>query len=233
MPGNQPLLAAQISVHLCTGEDCVKAIIGRKVGMTRVLEDDRLVAATVVLAEPNAVLQVRTVERDGYSAIQLGMGDLKRANKPQQGHAKKANASVGRWAMEFKLAEGDTAPDAGSSVDVTSFAAGDVVDAMATSKGHGFTGTVKRHNFKMGPRSHGSMNVRAPGSIGSRYPQRVIKGRRMAGHYGDERTTVKHLTVLNVLPEQHLIVLRGSVPGVKGTRVVLTQSAPRAQKASK
>ncbi len=210
----------------------MKALIGRKVGMTRVLEDDRLVAATVVLAEPNAVLQIRTAETDGYRAVQLGTGDLKRANKPQQGHAKKANATVGRWAMEFRLADGEDAPEAGSMVDVTSFAVGDVVNAMATSKGHGFTGTVKRHNFKMGPRSHGSMNVRAPGSIGSRYPQRVIKGRRMAGHYGDERTTVKHLTVLGVLPDQHLIVLRGSVPGIKGTQVVLTESPRHVKKAS-
>ncbi len=116
-------------------------------------------------------------------------------------------------------------PAAGSAVAATLFQSGDIVDAVATSKGHGFTGTVKRHNFKMGPRSHGSMNVRAPGSIGSRYPQRVIKGRRMAGHYGDERTTVQHLKVLNVLPDQHLIVLKGSVPGIKGSRVVLHESA--------
>lgn len=208
----------------------MKAIIGRKVGMTRVLEDDRLVAATVVLAEPNVVLQVKTIEKDGYQAIQLGAGDVQRANKPQQGHAKKAGATVGRWAVEVAIAEGEDALSAGSAVEATIFQAGDIVNAVATSKGHGFTGTVKRHNFKMGPRSHGSMNVRAPGSIGSRYPQRVIKGRRMAGHYGDDRTTVQHLKVLDVLPDQHLIVLKGSVPGVKGTRVVLHES-PRFVKA--
>lgn len=202
----------------------MKAIIGRKVGMTRVLEDDRLVAATVVLAEPNAVMQIKTVAQDGYDAVQLGMGDIKRANKPQQGHAKKAGVTIGRWTVEFPLDASEETPAPGSAVNVTTFQAGDVVNAVGTSKGHGFTGTVKRHNFKMGPRSHGSMNVRAPGSIGSRYPQRVIKGRRMAGHYGDERTTVKHLVVLNVLPDQHLIVLKGSIPGVKGSRVVLTKS---------
>jgi large subunit ribosomal protein L3 len=210
----------------------VKAIIGRKVGMTRVLEEDRLVAATVVLAEPNAVMQIKTVDRDGYSAVQLGVGDIKGAKKPQQGHAKKAGVEIGRWTVEFPLIETDDVPVAGSNVDVSTFQAGDIVNAMATSKGHGFTGTVKRHNFKMGPRSHGSMNVRAPGSIGSRYPQRVIKGKRMAGHYGDERTTVKHLVVLNVMPEQHLIVLKGSFPGVRGSRVVLTQSTQPVTKAS-
>lgn len=211
----------------------MKAIIGRKVGMTRVLEDDRLVAATVVLAEPNAVMQIKTIETDGYSAVQLGVGDIKRANKPQQGHAAKAGVSIGRWTVEFPLDITEEAPIAGSSIDVTTFKAGDVVNAMATSKGHGFTGTVKRHNFKMGPRSHGSMNVRAPGSIGSRYPQRVIKGKKMAGHYGDVRTTVKHLVVLNVMPEQHLIVIKGSFPGVRGSRVVLTQSPQFIVKESK
>lgn len=189
-------------------------------------------AATVVVAEPNAVMQIKTVAQDGYAAVQLGMGDIKRANKPQQGHAKKAGVEIGRWTVEFPLDAADEAPVAGSSVDVTTFQAGDVVNAVGTSKGHGFTGTVKRHNFKMGPRSHGSMNVRAPGSIGSRYPQRVIKGKKMAGHYGDERTTVKHLIVLNVLPEQHLIVLKGSVPGIKGSRIVLTQSIQHMTKES-
>ncbi len=204
----------------------VKVIIGRKVGMTRVLEEDRLVAATVVLAEPNVVLQIKTTDIDGYQAIQLGAGDLKGAKKPQLGHAKKAGATVGRWAMEVPLNEGDDVPALGSAVEATLFQTGDIVNVVATSKGHGFTGTVKRHNFKMGPRSHGSMNVRAPGSIGSRYPQRVIKGRRMPGHYGDERTPVQHLTVLNVLAAQHLIVIKGSIPGVKGTRVEVHE-APR------
>ena len=192
--------------------------------MTRVLEGDNLVAATVVLAEPNAVMQIKTQERDGYRAVQLGIGDLKRANKPQQGHAKKAGVSVGRWTTEFRLEDTEEAPETGSEVTVSTFQTGDIVNTVATSKGHGFTGTVKRHGFKMGPRSHGSMNVREPGSIGSRYPQRVIKGRRMAGHMGDERVAVKHLVILDVIPEQHLLVIKGSVPGVKGTRVVVTAS---------
>lgn len=201
----------------------MNALLGRKVGMTRVTDKHgRLIAATVIQAEANAVTAVRTVEKNGYAAVQLGYGNPKKVAKPQQGQLAKANASVGRHMFEVRV-DGD-APELGSDVTVSIFTPGDVVNVIGTSKGHGFTGTVKRHNFTIGPRSHGSMNKREPGSIGAQQPQRVIPGKKMAGHMGNVRTTVKHLEVLDILPEQNLIVLRGSVPGVKGALVRVTKS---------
>jgi len=203
----------------------VKAILGKKVGMTRVVDKyGKLVGATVIQAQPNAVTQVKTIEKDGYSAIQLGADSIEKAAKPQQGHAKKANSSVGRWLVEFPASDGQEIPSAGDQVTVDSFQTGDVVNVIATSKGHGFTGTVKRHNFTIGPRSHGSHNMRQPGSIGAQQPQRVLKGKKMAGQMGGVRTTVKHLEVLDVLPQSHLLILKGAVPGIKGVRVIVSIS---------
>ncbi len=202
----------------------MKALIGRKVGMTRVVEDGKLVAATVIQAERCAVTQLKTVETDGYAAVQLGCGPVETAKKPQQGHAKKAGATVGQFFVEFRIDDPASSPKLGEELTVEVFATGDVVNVAGTSKGHGFTGTVKRHNFRIGPRSHGSMNQRRPGSIGSTYPQRVMPGKRMSGRMGGERTTVKHLPVLDVVPDERLVVLKGSVPGIKGSRVILTAS---------
>lgn len=205
-------------------------ILGRKVGMTRALDrEGNLVGATVIQATPNVVTQVKTTDRDGYVAVQVAFGDLAKAKKPQQGHAKKVNADIGQTFREVRPESSDAElPELGSQITVATFKPGDVVNAVATSKGHGFTGTVKRHNFAQGPRSHGSMNVNRPGSIGAQQPQRVIPGKRMAGHMGDERVTVKHLEVLDVMVDNSLIILKGAVPGIKGALIQLSIS-PRHQ----
>jgi len=205
----------------------VKTIVGKKVGMTRIVEDGKLVAATVIQAEPCIVTQVKTVDTDGYNAIQIGCGSGI-GNKPQQGHAKKAGSATSRFFIEFRVENPENEPKLGEAVTVDSLAVGDVVNSVGISKGHGFTGTVKRHNFRIGPRGHGGMNQRRPGSIGSTYPQRVLPGKKMAGRMGGERVTVKHLKVLDVLLDQQLIVIKGSVPGVKGARIIL-QASPRHQ----
>lgn len=212
----------------------MKALIGKKVGMTRVTDrHGNVVGATVLEVLPNTVTAVRTPERDGYAAIQLGTGDPAKAKKPQQGQLTKAGAKVGAVMREFRTDPTSPAGEAGSDgaglklgskLTVAVFAPGDIVNVTATSKGRGFAGTIKRHHFAQGPRSHGGMNVRAPGSIGAQRPQRVVKGRRMAGRLGGDRTTVKHLEVLDVVPEAHLLVLRGAVPGVRGAQVVVTAS---------
>lgn len=233
MSGNRSVSRRLIPALVCACTEHMKAILGTKVGMTRYLDGEQLVGATVIQAEPNAVTQVKTIERDGYRAIQLGAGDAKRANKPQQGHVKKAGVEVGRRFAEFRVLDESEMPEVGSPVTVTTFSVGDIVNAQATSRGRGFAGTIKRHHFKRGPKTHGSDNIRNPGSIGATFPQRVVLGRRMGGHLGDETTTVKHLEVLAVLPEDNLIVLRGSVPGVRGANVIITGSPRHQDLASK
>lgn len=201
----------------------MKTIVGTKIGMTRVVDENgKMIGATIIEATPNAVTQIKTLEKDGYSAVQLGYGDFKRANKPQLEHAKKAGASVGRNFIEVRGASEDV--KLGDSVAVDIFSAGDIVNVTGISKGHGFSGTVKRHNFAMGPRSHGSRNVRRPGSIGSVYPQHVFKGKKMPGRYGSDKTTVKHLKVVDILPEDNLIIVSGSMPGIRGSKLVISAS---------
>ena len=206
----------------------MKAIIAKKVGMTRVIDNGKMIGATVLLAEPCVVTQVKTQEKDGYSAVQLGCGELKNVKKPQLGHLKASQAKVGRNLIEFRVDDLEAAPKLGEEVTVKNFTAGDILNVTSQSKGHGFTGTVRRHNFRIGPRGHGGMNQRRPGSIGSTYPQRVIPGKKMAGQIGAARVTVKHLEVLDVLPEENLLVVKGSLPGIKGAQVVISAS-PRHQ----
>lgn len=202
----------------------MKTLLGQKVGMTRVTDKfGRLVGATVIEAKPNAVTLHRTAKKDGYDAIQIGYGDPTKLNKPQQGQLAKSKAASGKHMIEVRI-DASEMPELGSELTVETFSAGDIVNVVATSKGHGFTGTVKRHNFKIGPRSHGSMNQRRPGSIGAQQPQRVILGKRMGGHMGDERVTVKHLEILDVLPADNLIVIKGAVPGIKGALVQISTS---------
>lgn len=203
----------------------MKTLLGQKVGMTRVTDKrGRSVGATVIEARPNAITLHRTTDRDGYAAVQLGYGDPATLNKPQQGQLTKSKAQSGKHMVEVRTPVSEQLPELGSETTVEIFKPGDVVNVTATSKGHGFTGTVKRHNFRIGPRSHGSMNQRRPGSIGAQQPQRVILGKRMGGHMGDERVTVKHLEILDVLPSDHLIVIKGAVPGIKGALVRISAS---------
>ncbi|MBI2590171.1 50S ribosomal protein L3 [Candidatus Berkelbacteria bacterium] len=196
----------------------MKVILGRKVGMTRVAtHTGEIVGATVIEALPNSVVQIRSKANDGYSALQVGYGDPSRAKKPQRTQIEKIGAQAGAILKEFRM-EGEL-PQVGSSLNVTQFTLGDRVSVTSTSRGRGFAGTVKRHHFHMGPRSHGSMNIREPGSIGSTYPQRTIKGKRMAGRLGGRQATVHHLEILDILPDEHLLVIKGAVPGIRGAIV--------------
>ena len=194
------------------------AILARKVGMTqRFLEDGRVERVTVLEAGPCPVTGIRTVERDGYEAVQLAFGACKEKSltKAELGHLKKNDAPAHRVVREFRDEAGELL--VGNTVTVEAFSAGDKVKISGTSKGKGFQGTIKRHNFKRGPKSHGSHNVRAPGSIGaSATPSRVFKGIRGPGRMGGDRVTQKGLTVIDVLPRQNLLLVRGAVPGAKG-----------------
>jgi large subunit ribosomal protein L3 len=196
-------------------------ILGRKIGMTQVFtEEGERISATVIEAGPCWVTAVREQERDGYRAVQLAFGEAKerRLAKPRLGHLKKAGAPPLKHLAEFRLEDGsDEEPKIGEQVTVDAFEKGQRVKVSGTSKGKGFQGTIKRHNFHRGPVSHGSHNVRAPGSIGaSATPSRVIKGIRMPGHMGNRRITQLGLEVVEVDARRNLLILRGAVPGPRG-----------------
>ena len=195
----------------------VTGLIGKKVGMTQLFAADGTVQpATVLKAGPCVVVQAKTLETDGYEAVQLGFVEAKptKENRPSQGHFKKAGVPATRVRREMKLMAGGDPLKAGDQVDVSVFADGDRVDVIGTSRGKGFQGVVKRHHFAGGKASHGSMHHRAPGSIGqSSYPSRVLKGMRMGGHMGDARVTVRNLKVIRVDPENNLLLVEGAVPG--------------------
>jgi large subunit ribosomal protein L3 len=197
------------------------ALLGKKIGMTQVFQEDgRVERVTVVEAGPCPVTGIRTHERDGYEAVQLAFGAVseKRLSKPERGHLAKADAPPMRDICEFRDEAGEL--QVGDTVTVEAFEKGQHVKVSGTSKGKGFQGTVKRHNFSRGPVSHGSHNVRAPGSIGaSATPSRVFKGIRGPGQMGNKRVTQKGLTVVDVIADQNLLLLRGSVPGPKGSTV--------------
>jgi large subunit ribosomal protein L3 len=210
------------------------AILAKKLGMTQVFQDDGSVARVTVLeAGPCPVTAIRTAERDGYAAIQLAFGltKEKHLSKPELGHLKKADAPPMRHLAEFRLAEGDDQggepeQQLGGTVTVESLAAGERVKVSGTSKGKGFQGTIKRHNFASGPKSHGSHNVRAPGSIGaSATPSRVLKGIRGPGQMGNRRVTQKGLLLVGVDPKENLLLVRGSVPGPTGAIVEVRTDA--------
>jgi|SRR5688572_8139747 len=206
----------------------VTGLIGKKVGMTQLFQPDGSVQpATVLKAGPCVVAQVKTVETDGYAAVQLGLVDAKpsKENKPTQGHFKKAGVPPTRVRREVLVAAGAEAPKAGDQVGVSIFADGERVDVIGTSRGKGFQGVVKRHHFAGGRASHGSMFHRAPGSIGaSSYPSRVVKGMRMGGHMGTDRVTVRNLKVLRVDAENNLLLVEGSVPGGPNAVVVIRKA---------
>jgi large subunit ribosomal protein L3 len=189
-------------------------LIGRKVGMTQIFQaDGTMIPVSVVIVEPNTVTRLRTPERDGYTAVQLGVEESGKLNKPEIGQLKNLpKVSVIR---EFRLdADGTDAYTVGQTLDVTLFAAGDIVNVTGVSKGKGFSGHIKRHHFKRGPKTHGSDHHRAPGSIGpGTTPGRVYKGMRMAGHMGDARATVKQLRVVRTDAERNLLLVKGAVPG--------------------
>jgi large subunit ribosomal protein L3 len=203
------------------------AILAKKLGMTqRFGEDGRVERVTVLEAGPCPVTGIRTVERDGYEAVQLAFGTCKEKSltRAELGHLKKADASAHRYVREFRDEVGELL--VGQTVTVEVFAPGDRIKVSGTSKGKGYQGTIKRHNFKRGPASHGSHNIRAPGSIGaSATPSRVMKGLRAAGRMGGGRVTQRGLTVVEVIAGQNLLLVRGAVPGPKGGTVEVRTDA--------
>lgn len=208
----------------------INGIIGRKLGMTQIFaEDGTVTPVTVVKAGPCVVVQTKSAAgRDGYNAVQLGLVEdkpvrLKNVTKPMRGHFEKTGNGLPptRILKEIRL-EGEPEVSIGDQVKADLFADGDMIDVIGKSKGRGFAGTIKRHKFSRGPESHGSMSVRAPGSIGqSAYPSRVIKGTKSSGHMGDARVTVRGLTVARVDAENNIIMIRGALPGSNGSLVVV------------
>ena len=205
----------------------IDGLIGRKVGMTQVFDDiGRAIPVTVLEVGPCVVTQVRTKERDGYEAVQIGFGDVspKSLTRPRQGHLKGA----GRLVRHLREFEADNVEEhaIGDLLSSDVFSAGQTVDVTGTSKGRGFQGVVKRHGFSGGPKTHGqSDRHRAPGSIGpGTTPGRVFKGTRMAGRMGNRRVTVQNLEVVEVIPDRHLVLVRGSVPGAKNGLVMVRRA---------
>lgn len=200
-------------------------LIGRKAGMTRIFTEDGVsIPVTVIEATPNRVTQVKTGESDGYSAIQVASGIRKASgvNKAEAGHYAKANVEAGRVVREFRL-EGEIEHKLGDEITVSIFEAGQVIDVTGQSKGKGFQGVIKRYNFAMQDATHGnSLSHRAPGSIGQcQTPGRVWKGKKMAGHMGDERVTTQNLEVVRIDAERNLIMIKGAVPGATGGHVIV------------
>jgi large subunit ribosomal protein L3 len=204
-----------------------KTILGRKLGMSQVWSsDDQLIPVTVIEAGPCFVSQVKTKKKDGYDAVQLAFGDIKkgRATKPEAGHCAKAGLEPKKHLHEMRTAEGE-AFKKGQKVTVDIFEVGTKVDVVGTSKGKGFAGVMKRHNFKGGPGGHGSHFHRAPGSIGMcATPSRVLKGVGMPGHMGDETVTVQKLEIIKIDSDQNLLVVKGAVPGGKNGLLVINAS---------
>jgi large subunit ribosomal protein L3 len=214
----------------------INGIIGRKVGMTQIFaEDGTVTPVTVVKAGPCVVVQMKSAAgKDGYNAVQLGLVEdkpvkLKNVTKPMRGHFEKTGGGLPptRVLKEIRL-DGEAGVSVGDQVKADIFTDGERIDVVGKSKGRGFAGTIKRHGFHRGPESHGSMSVRAPGSIGaSAYPSRVIKGTRSSGHLGDERVTIKGLTIAKVDVENNLLMIRGAVPGANGSLVVVKKSSKK------
>jgi len=214
-------------------------LLGKKVGMTQIYDESgRMVPVTVIQAGPCTVMQVKTSDTDGYNALQLGLDDVKanRVTKPQEGHAKKANATAKRFVREWRLADGEDATyNAGDMINVSAFANIKIVDVSGTSKGKGYAGVMKRHGFGGFPASHGTERKhRASGSIGSHGSDRghggnLKKGKRMSGRMGGERVTSKHHKLVSIDEEKNLLVVKGAIPGPSGSYVEIRSSHTRSQ----
>lgn len=207
----------------------VNGIIGKKIGMTQIYQEDGVaVPVTVIKAGPCVVVQRKTASKDGYEAVQLGLVEdrpPRRVNKPMRGHFEKAGVPPTRILREFRLAFDAKGSNVGDKVLVDRFAAGEFVHVVGTTKGRGFAGVMRRHHFGGGEASHGAMFHRRPGSIGaSSYPSRVWPGQRMPGHLGAKRATVRNLRVIHIDPEKHLMLVRGSVPGPNGGYLLIEKA---------
>ena len=213
-----------------------KAILGRKLGMTQIFtEEGRVVPVTVVESGNNFVLRSKTVESDGYNAVQIGFGDIKEKNvtKPLKGQFEKAGVKAVRFIREMRLAA-PSEYNVGDTIGVDIFAAGDLVDVVGTSKGKGFAGGIKRHNFARGPMGHGSKSHREPGSTGAMISGpggRVLKGKKLPGRMGGERVTVQRLTIVRVDTDRNLILIKGAIPGPKKGFVVIKDTVKPAKAA--
>ena len=210
----------------------MKGILGRKVGMTEVFtKEGKVIPVTVIEVEKNTVMQVKTVENDGYNAIQLGVCDKKEKNatKASIGHAKKANTNPKRFLKEIRDYEGSY--NLGDTIDASLFAAGEVVDVTGTSKGHGTQGVIKRHGQKSGPSAHGSRYHRRPGSMGTMRPMRVLPGKALPGHMGCETVTIQNLVIVDANPAENYILVSGNVPGAKQSLVLIKSAAKNERKA--
>ena len=213
-----------------------KAILGRKLGMTQIFtEEGRVVPVTVVESGNNFVLRSKTVESDGYNAVQIGFGDIKEKNvtKPLKGQFEKAGVKAVRFIREMRLAA-PSEYNVGDTIGVDIFAEGDLVDVVGTSKGKGFVGGIKRHNFARGPMGHGSKSHREPGSTGAMISGpggRVLKGKKLPGRMGGERVTVQRLTVVRVDADRNLILIKGAIPGPKKGFVVIKDTVKPAKAA--
>ena len=211
----------------------MKGILGRKVGMTQVFtKDGKLIPVTVVSVEPNVVMQVKTVDSDGYNAIQLGAIDKKEKNasRASVGHAKKANTTPKRFVKEIRDFDGEY--NVGDQISADVFAVGEIVDVTGTSKGKGFAGTIKRHGQSRGPMAHGSHYHRGPGSLGTMLPKRVLKGKNLPGHMGHETVTVQNLEIIEVNTQENYILVSGNVPGAKNGLVLIKSAVKNSRKAS-
>ncbi len=203
-----------------------KGILGKKIGMTQIFDETGVaIPVTVIEAGPCPVVQAKTEQTDGYTAMQLGFGEAseRRLSKPVKGHFTKAGVKPVRWVREVRCAP-EELREVGSVITADLFKPGDAVDVTGLSKGKGFAGVIKRWKFNRGPMSHGSMYHRRTGSLGATDPARVFKNRRMPGRMGHERVTAQNLKVVKVDPEQNLILVRGAVPGVKGSLVIVKES---------
>ena len=201
-----------------------KGILGKKIGMTQIFgEGGKVIPVTAILAGPCTVIQKKTVETDGYNAVQVGYGDVteKHVNKPLKGHFAKANTANKKYLREFRLEDVESV-NVGDEIKADVFEAGEKVDVSGISKGHGFAGPMKRWNLHRGPMSHGSHSQRVSGSMGMcSYPGRVFKGKKLPGHFGVDKVTIQNLEIVKVDAEQNLILIKGAVPGVKGGLITI------------
>ena len=200
-------------------------LIGIKRGMSRIFDEKGdMIPVTVLETGPCIVLQVKTREKDGYSAIQLGFGSKKRATKPLVGHCKKAETDPKKYICE-NMVDKPEEYKVGQEIKCDIFASGDIVDVTGTTKGRGFTGPMKRWNFQGGPATHGAKFHRELGSVGqAAYPGRIFKGKKMAGHYGTEKVTTENISVVKVIPEENLVLIKGAVPGPTGGMVLIRKA---------
>ncbi len=199
----------------------MKALIGRKVGMSQLLrEDGAAIPVTLIQAGPCPVIDIKTAERDGYAAVQMGYGSRTRLTKPLSGHVKNSKASPAVL-REFRADEISDDLNPGDILSVANFEIGDRVRISGTSKGKGFAGNVKRHNFNTGPKTHGSSNYRRPGSIGSMYPQKIFKGKKMAGQMGGDRISLRDVTVELIDVDRNIVAVRGAVPGPRDSLIMI------------